>query len=77
MKPSFFLTHDLALSKVKAEVVTDCAKHRNVMTEVLTGKAEVATDCAKHGNVLAEVLTGKAEIVTDCAKHRNVKAGYK
>jgi hypothetical protein len=35
----------------KTEVVTDCAKHRNVLTEVLAGKAEVATDCAKHRNV--------------------------
>ncbi|WP_448272737.1 hypothetical protein [Nostoc sp. DSM 114160] len=51
----------------KAEVITSCAKHQNVL-------AEVATDCAKHRNVLAEVLTGKAEVATDCAKHRNVLA---
>ncbi|MCC5620259.1 hypothetical protein LC574_02520 [Nostoc sp. CHAB 5715] len=72
--PDFFLTHDLVLSKVKAEVATDCTKHGNVLTEVPTGKAEVATDCAKHGNVLAEVPTGKAEVATDCAKHGNVLA---
>jgi hypothetical protein len=60
---------------VLAEVPTDCAKHRNVLAEVLTGKAEVATDCAKHRNVLAEVLAGKAEAATDCAKHRNVNPG--
>ncbi|WP_334813534.1 hypothetical protein [Nostoc sp.] len=35
----------------KAEVATDCAKHRNVLADVLAGKAEVATDCAKHRNV--------------------------
>ncbi|MEH2427118.1 MAG: hypothetical protein V7K26_06390 [Nostoc sp.] len=28
----------------KAEVATDCAKHRNVKAEVTSGKAEVATN---------------------------------
>ncbi|MEH2275682.1 MAG: hypothetical protein V7K40_13075 [Nostoc sp.] len=52
---------------MKAEVATDCAKHRNVL-------AEVATGCAKHGNVKPKVPTGKAEVATGCAKHGNVLA---
>ncbi|MHC5825660.1 MAG: hypothetical protein ACYT04_59885, partial [Nostoc sp.] len=62
-------TQDLALSKVKAEVATDCAKYKNVKAEVPTGKAEVATDCAKYGNVKAEVPTRMTEVATDCAKY--------
>ncbi|WP_230967953.1 hypothetical protein [Nostoc sp. WHI] len=69
----FLLFSHSGLSKVKAEVSTDCAKHRNVKAEVPTGKAEIPTDCAKHRNVKTKVPTGKAEIPTDCAKHRNVK----
>ncbi|MCC5609833.1 hypothetical protein LC612_24405 [Nostoc sp. CHAB 5834] len=58
----------------KTEVATGCAKHGNVLAEVITEKTEVATGCAKHGNVLAEVITGKTEVATGCAKHGNVKA---
>ncbi|YAG08406.1 hypothetical protein NSTC731_04751 [Nostoc sp. DSM 114167] len=58
----------------KAEVATDCAKHRNVKAEVNSEKAEVDTECAKHRNVKAEINSEKAEVDTECAKHRNVKA---
>ncbi|MDZ8034873.1 MAG: hypothetical protein RMX89_27880, partial [Nostoc sp. DedSLP04] len=44
----------------KAEVDTECAKHRNVLAEINSKKAEVDTECAKHRNVLAEVNSKKA-----------------
>ncbi|WP_445627014.1 hypothetical protein [Nostoc sp. DSM 114167] len=46
----------------KAEVDTECAKHRNVKAKVNSKKAEVDTECAKHRNVKAKVNSKKASL---------------
>ncbi len=56
---------------MKAEALTDCAKHGNVKAEAFTERAEAAKDYAKYGNVKAEALTGKAGVATGKTKEIN------